>query len=38
MRLLLVEDDDMIAETVIGAMRRSGYTVDWAEDGRAAEL
>jgi two-component system response regulator QseB len=38
MRLLLVEDDDMIAETVIGAMRRSGYTVDWAENGRAAEL
>src|ERR1700676_4272752 len=38
MRLLLVEDDDMIAETVLGAMRRSGYAIDWAEDGRAAEL
>ena len=37
MRLLLVEDDDMIAETVLGAMRRSGYAIDWAEDGRAAE-
>ena len=38
MRLLLVEDDDMIAETVLGAMRRAGYAIDWAEDGRAAEL
>src|ERR1700744_247251 len=38
MRLLLVEDDEMIAETVLGAMRRSGYAIDWAEDGRAAEL
>ncbi|RKT20494.1 two-component system response regulator QseB [Paraburkholderia sp. RAU2J] len=38
MRLLLVEDDDMIAETVLGAMRRAGYATDLAEDGRAAEL
>jgi len=38
MRLLLVEDDDMIAETVLAALRRSSYTVDWAQDGRAAEL
>ncbi|MCC8404833.1 response regulator [Paraburkholderia sp. MMS20-SJTN17] len=38
MRLLLVEDDDMIAESVLGAMRRAGYAIDWAEDGRAAEL
>ena len=38
MRLLLVEDDTMIAETVLGAMRRSGYAIDWADDGRAAEL
>jgi len=30
MRLLLVEDDDMIAETVLGAMRRAGYAIDWA--------
>ncbi|MGF6304352.1 DNA-binding response OmpR family regulator [Paraburkholderia sp. WC7.3d] len=33
MRLLLVEDDDMIAESVLGAMRRAGYAIDWAEDG-----
>lgn len=38
MRLLLVEDDEMIAETVQGAMRRFGYAVDWASDGRQAEL
>ena len=38
MRLLLVEDDGMIAQTVLGAMRRAGYAIDWAEDGRAAEL
>ncbi|RFU48393.1 response regulator [Paraburkholderia sp. DHOC27] len=38
MRLLLVEDDEMIAETVLESMRRAGYAVDWAEDGRAAEL
>jgi two-component system response regulator QseB len=38
MRLLLVEDDAMIAETVLDAMRRTGYAIDWAADGRAAEL
>ncbi|MGN6314813.1 response regulator [Trinickia sp.] len=38
MRLLLVEDDRMIAEPVLDAMRRAGYAIDWAEDGRAAEL
>ncbi|WP_250491321.1 response regulator [Caballeronia sp. INML2] len=38
MRLLLVEGDEMIAETVLAALRRAGYTMDWAQDGRAAEL
>lgn len=38
MRLLLVEDDRMIAEPVLDSMRRAGYAIDWAEDGRAAEL
>ena len=38
MRLLLVEDDEMIAETVLDALRRAGYAIDWAQDGRAAEL
>jgi DNA-binding response OmpR family regulator len=30
MRLLLVEDDEMIAETVLDSMRRLGYAIDWA--------
>ena len=38
MRLLLVEDDEMIAETVLEALRRAGYAVDWAHDGRSAAL
>jgi two-component system response regulator QseB len=38
MRLLLVEDDGMIAEPVQDALKRAGYAVDWACDGRAAEL
>jgi two-component system, OmpR family, response regulator QseB len=38
MRLLLVEDDPMIAEPVLGAMRREGYAIDWAHDGRVAQL
>jgi two-component system response regulator QseB len=38
MRLLLIEDDAMIAENVLEAMHRAGYTIDWAADGRAAEL
>lgn len=38
MRLLLVEDDEMIAETVLEALKREGYAVDWAQNGRLAEL
>ncbi len=38
MRLLLIEDDEMIAETVLETLRRTGYAVDWARDGRAADL
>ncbi|MEO7726283.1 MAG: response regulator transcription factor [Burkholderiales bacterium] len=38
MRLLLVEDDAMIGESVQTGLRRDGFTVDWAQDGRAAEL
>ncbi len=37
MRLLLVEDDRMIGESLRGALRGSGYAVDWVRDGRAAE-
>ncbi|MFM0218047.1 winged helix-turn-helix domain-containing protein [Paraburkholderia caledonica] len=38
MRLLLVEDDIMIAETVLEALRGLGHAVDWARDGREGEL
>ncbi len=36
MRLLLVEDDAMIGESVRVGLRRDGFTVDWVQDGRAA--
>jgi two-component system, OmpR family, response regulator QseB len=28
----------MIAEPVLDAMRRAGYAIDWAHDGRDVEL
>lgn len=38
MGLLLAEDDDMIAEPVAEVIRRTSYAIDWARDGREAEL
>lgn len=38
MRLLLVEDDDMIGRTIQNGLKQDGYTVDWVQDGIAAEL
>jgi len=37
-RLLLVESDEMIAETILESIRDAGYAIDWARDGRQAEL
>ncbi len=37
MRLLLVEDDRMIGESLRNALRQSGFAVDWGRDGRAAD-
>lgn len=37
MRILLVEDDSMIGESVRKGLRQDGFTVDWVKDGRAAE-
>jgi DNA-binding response OmpR family regulator len=37
MRLLLVEDDPMIGETVLDLLREDGYAVDWVRDGAMAE-
>src|SRR6202171_4492084 len=38
MRLLLVEDDPMIGESIRAGLREDGYVVDWVQDGQAAEL
>jgi two-component system response regulator QseB len=38
MRLLLVEDDAMVGDSVRQGLRQDGFTVDWVRDGRAAEL
>ncbi len=38
MRLLLVEDDPMIGESVRDGLRHDGFVVDWVRDGAAAEL
>ncbi len=38
MRLLLVEDDPMIGESVRKGLHQDGFAVDWVQDGRAAEL
>ncbi len=37
MRLLVVEDDRMIGESVRTALRQEGYAVDWVRDGADAE-
>lgn len=38
MRLLLIEDDAMIGDSVRKALRQEGFTVDWLKDGKSAEL
>ncbi|TAK94645.1 MAG: response regulator transcription factor [Aquabacterium sp.] len=38
MRLLLVEDDQMIGETVLDVLRAEHYAVDWVKDGVSAEF
>ena len=37
MRLLLVEDDRMIGESICDGLGREGHRVDWVRDGQAAE-
>lgn len=38
MRILLVEDDFMIGESLQKALRKGGYIVNWVTDGETAEL
>ena len=37
MRILLVEDDDMIGKAVSEALKDAAYAVDWVKDGDTAE-
>ena len=37
MRILLVEDDPMIGDSISHALKGNGYAVDWAKDGATAE-
>ena len=36
MRILLVEDDEMIGEGVVDGLKAEGYAVDWVQDGNSA--
>jgi two-component system, OmpR family, response regulator QseB len=36
MRVLVVEDDQMIAEAIRTALRQDGYSVEWIDDGAGA--
>jgi two-component system, OmpR family, response regulator QseB len=38
MRLLLIEDDTMIGESIVESLRAEGYALDWVRDGEAALL
>lgn len=37
MRILLVEDDEMVGESLRAALRQQGFAADWVRDGRAAD-
>ena len=36
MRILLVEDDQMIGESVVDGLQAEGYAIDWVQDGNSA--
>ncbi len=38
MRILLIEDDEMIGKAVRQGLTQAGFALDWVTDGRAAEL
>ncbi|HZV98117.1 MAG TPA: response regulator [Methylophilaceae bacterium] len=38
MRILLVEDDEILGDAVNRSLIKTGYAVDWAKDGHSADL
>ena len=38
MKILLVEDDRLLGDGIRAGLQQAGFAVDWAQDGRAAEL
>lgn len=38
MRILLVEDDELLGEAAQAGLSQNGYTVDWLKDGESAKL
>ncbi|KDM93187.1 response regulator [Photobacterium galatheae] len=38
MRILLIEDDVMLGESMVASLSRRGYTVDWLQRGQGVEL
>ena len=38
MRILLIEDDQMIGRAVCAGLKGAGFSVDWVTDGRSADL
>lgn len=38
MRILLVEDDQMIGDSVVDGLKSEGYAVDWVQDGNSAVI
>lgn len=38
MKILLVEDDDLVADSLARVLRDSGYVLDWSSDGEHAEM
>jgi two-component system, OmpR family, response regulator len=37
MRILLVEDDETLADALVRALRMASHSIDWAQDGEAAD-
>ncbi|MBS0326165.1 MAG: response regulator, partial [Proteobacteria bacterium] len=38
MRILLVEDDPILGNGIEVGLKQAGFAVDWAQDGRSAQL